>query len=103
MGSFQNQKALDVKSNVGETVMQWLFLIVAILGTILPFSYFIPFVATHGLDAPLFFKQLFQSNIFAFFGMDVFVSALALWVLVFSEGRRRGMKHLWVYVLCTLP
>ena len=82
--------------------MQWLFLFVAILGTALPYAYLFPFLMTHGLDLPLFFKQLFQNNISAFFGTDVVVSALALWLLVFSEGRRRGMKNLWVYVLCTL-
>jgi Terpene cyclase DEP1 len=82
--------------------MQWLFLFVAVLGTVLPYAYFIPFLMTHGLDLPLFFKQLFQNNISAFFGTDVVVLALALWLFVFWEGRRRGMKHLWVYVLCTL-
>ena len=83
-------------------MMQWLFLILAILGAALPLSYLAPFLATNGLDLPLFFSQLFQNNISAFFGMDVFVSALALWLFVFTEGRRRGMRHLWVYVLCTL-
>ena len=82
--------------------MQWLFLIAAVLGTILPFSYFVPFVATHGVDLRLFFSQLFQTNVSAFFAVDVFVSALALWLFVYSEGRRRGMKNLWAYVLCTL-
>ncbi|HEX8474927.1 MAG TPA: DUF2834 domain-containing protein [Pyrinomonadaceae bacterium] len=82
--------------------MQWLFLVAAILGAVLPLSYLIPFLAMHGLDIPLFFRQLFQNNISAFFGMDVFIAGLTLLLFVFVEGRRRGMKHLWVYVLCTL-
>jgi hypothetical protein len=82
--------------------MQWLFLIAATLGTILPLSYLIPFLVAHGLDAPLIFRQLFQNNISAFFGVDVFISALALMLFIFSEGRRRAMKHLWVCVLGTL-
>jgi len=82
--------------------MQWLFLLAAILGTLLPCSYLVPFLAAHGFDLPLLFRQLFQNNVSAFFGMDVIVSALALLLFVFLEGRRRGMKHLWVYVLCTL-
>lgn len=86
----------------GETIMQWLFLVAAILGAVLPLSYLFPFLAAHGLDMPLFFKQLFQNNISAFFGVDVFVSALALLLFVYSEGRRRGMKNLWAYLVCTL-
>lgn len=82
--------------------MQWLYLIVAILGTVLPLSYLLPFLAANGLDLRLFFSQLFQNNISALFGVDVIVSALALWIFVFSEGRRRRMKHLWIYLFCTL-
>lgn len=82
--------------------MQWLYLAAAILGTVLPLSQFIPFLAAHGLDLPLFFEQLFQNNISAFVGMDVIVSSLALWLFVFSEGRRLHMRNLWLYVVCNL-
>lgn len=82
--------------------MQWLFLIAAILGTVLPLSYLFPFLATHGLDAQLFWSQLFQNNISAFFAMDVFVSGVVVLLFVFSEGRRLGMKNLWIYMLATL-
>ncbi|MCA1625133.1 MAG: DUF2834 domain-containing protein [Acidobacteria bacterium] len=82
--------------------MQWLYLIAAILGAILPLSYFIPFLATYGLDVPMFFRQLFQNHISAFFGMDVIVSSFVLWLFVFSEGRRLHMRNLWLYVVCNL-
>ncbi len=82
--------------------MQWLYLILAILGAVLPLSQLIPFLTINGLDLPLFFRQLFQTHVSAFFGMDVIVSSFVLWVLVFSEGRRRGMKNLWLYIACNL-
>jgi Terpene cyclase DEP1 len=86
----------------GETIMQWLYLVAAILGTVLPLSHLIPFLATYGLDLPLFFQQLFQNHVSGFFGMDVFVSSLVLWLFVFSEGRRRGMSDLWLYIVCSV-
>ncbi len=82
--------------------MQWLYLVAAILGTILPLSQFIPFLAAYGFDIPLFFKQLFQNNVSAFFGMDVIMSSVVLWLFVFSEGRRLRMRNLWLYVICNL-
>ena len=82
--------------------MKWLYLIGAIVGTILPVSQLVPFLTAHGLDVALFVRQLFANHVSAFFGMDVIVSSLVLWLFVFSEGRRRGMKHLWLYVLCNL-
>ena len=82
--------------------MQWLYLVAAILGTALPLSQLIPFLTTNGFDLPLLFSQLFQTNGSAFFAFDVIVSSLVLWLFVFSEGRRQGMKNLWLYVVCNL-
>lgn len=82
--------------------MQRLFLGAAILGTVLPLRFLVPFLLTNGLDLPLFFQQLFQNNVSAFFGVDVIVSSVALWLFIFSEGRRRKMRALWVYVICNL-
>ena len=83
-------------------MMKWLYLIAAILGAVLPLSYLIPFLATYGFDMPLFFRQLFQNNISAFFGMDVIVSSIVLWLFVRSEGRQCGMRNLWLYIVCNL-
>ena len=82
--------------------MQWIYLVAAILGAALPLSQLIPFLMSHGFDMPLFFQQLFQNNISGFFAMDVIVSSFVLWIFVFSEGRRRGMRNLWLYVICNL-
>jgi len=82
--------------------MQWLFLVGAVLGAALPLSFLFPFLTAHGFDLPLLFKQLFQNNVSAFFGVDVIVSAFVLFLFVFNEGRRRRMKNLWAYVVCTL-
>ncbi len=82
--------------------MKWIYLIAAILGTVLPLSQFLPFLAANGLDMSLFMRQLFQTHVSGFFAMDVLVSSFVLWFFVFSEGRRRGMSKLWVYVICNL-
>ncbi|HLL75925.1 MAG TPA: DUF2834 domain-containing protein [Pyrinomonadaceae bacterium] len=82
--------------------MQGFYLAAAALGTALPLWQFAQFLAAHGADARAFSEQLFANHVSAFFGMDVLISSLALWLFVFSEGRRRGMKNLWLYVVCNL-
>ena len=84
------------------SLVQTLYLLAAILGTVLPLSQLIPFLMAHGLDLRLFFSLLFSNNVAAFFGMDVIVSSLVLWIFVFSEGRRLRMRRLWLYVVCNL-
>lgn len=82
--------------------MKWLYLIAAFLGSALPLSFLFPFLVQNGFDLPLLVRQLFQNNVSAFFGVDVIVTSVVVWLFVFSEGRRRGMKNLWAYVACNL-
>lgn len=79
-----------------------LYLGLCVVGTVLPYSQLIPFLREHGFDVRLFFEQMFSNWIGGFFGMDVIVSSLVLWVLVFSEGRRAGVKHLWAPIAANL-
>ena len=72
-----------------------LYLLLCLAGTLLPYWQFLPFLAQHGLDLPLFVDQLFANPVSGFFGMDVIVSSVVLWVVVFTEGRRLGMRNLW--------
>jgi hypothetical protein len=84
------------------TMVSILYLLLCILGVVLPFSQLIPFLSEHGPDIPLIIEQLFANRISGFFGLDVIVSSLVLWVFVFSEGQRHQMKHLWIYIACNL-
>lgn len=83
-------------------MLQITYLILCMVGTILPYSQFVPFLAEHGLNLQLFFEQLFVNHVSSFFGMDLIVSSLVFWVFVFWEGSRLGMKNLWVYVVSNL-
>jgi len=71
------------------------------MGFLLPYSQFVPWVIVHGLDFPLFFRELFATRIGGFFGLDVIVSACVLVLFVMVEGRRLEMKNLWAPILGT--
>jgi predicted exporter len=78
------------------------YLGLCVLGTILPYSQFIPFVREHGLDLQLFVEQLFVNRVSGSFALDVIVSSLVLWVFVFQEGRRCGLRHLWAPIVANV-
>ena len=74
---------------------RWAYLLLCLLGTLLPYWQFMPWLMVHGFDLPLFCRELFANRIGGFFGMDVFVSAAVLWAFVALEGRRLAVPHLW--------
>jgi hypothetical protein len=79
-----------------------LYLTLCVLGTALPYLQFLPFLREHGLDPRAFVAQLFGTPVSGFFGMDVIVSSLVLWVFVAAEGRRLRMRGLWAPIAANL-
>jgi len=82
--------------------LKTIYLALCLLGIVLPYWQFVPWVAANGLNMLLFFRQLFANRIGAFFGMDVFVSAVALLVFVRSERSRLGAVERWLPLLAVL-
>ena len=78
------------------------YLGLALLGTILPYSQFVPFVREHGLDLGLFWAQLFANRISAFFGLDVIVASVVLWIFVVVESRRSDVPRRWLPLAAVL-
>ena len=79
------------------------YLVFCILGIVLPYSQFVPWVlAQHGVPMGLFFRELFANRIGGFFGMDVLVSAVVLIFFLRREGKSFGVRHLWLPIVGTL-
>lgn len=79
-----------------------IYLVLCVLGVVLPYWQFVPWVAANGLNMPLFFQQLFSNRIGGFFGMDVIVSAVTLLVFVRKEGPRLGVPRRWLPLAAVL-
>lgn len=81
--------------------VRYIYLGLCLLGAALPCSQLEPWLATHGLDLRLFFSELFSTRIGAFFGLDVIVSAVVLFVFIGVEGRRLAIRNLWLPIVAT--
>jgi hypothetical protein len=81
--------------------MQAVYLILAVVGAIVPYTQFVPWLGEHGFDLPGLVSELFSTRIGAFFGLDVIVSAVVLLVFVLHEGRRAKLRGLWLPTAAT--
>ena len=79
-----------------------LYLLLCVLGIILPYSQLIPWVLENGLRLDLLFRELFANRIGGFFGLDVLVSSVVVVSFVRTEGRRLGVRRLWLPILVLL-
>ena len=79
-----------------------LYLILCIAGVLFPYWQFVPWLVQHGINLPLFVRELFATRIGAFFGMDVIVSAVVLLVFARIEGARIAIRGKWLVLAAVL-
>jgi predicted membrane-bound spermidine synthase len=78
------------------------YLVFCVIGTVLPYWKLLPWMMEHGLNLSLLCQELFATRIGAFFGLDVVVSAIVLFLFIATEGRRIGLSLLWLPAIATL-
>jgi len=78
------------------------YLVCCVLGLVLPYSQFVPWLLEHGLNITLFLRELFANRISAFFAIDVIVSAIVLLWFIQNEGKRLRVGLLWLPTVGTL-
>lgn len=82
--------------------LKTLYLILCVIGAVLPYWQFLPWASQNGLSMAPFFHQLFANRISSFFGLDVLVSAAVLVVFMRSESSRLRITGRWLPILALL-
>lgn len=75
--------------------LKTIYLLLCVIGTVLPLWEFSPWLVENGLNIPLFVEQMFPNRVAGAFSIDVLVSTVVLWVFVLTEGLRSRVPHLW--------
>jgi hypothetical protein len=82
--------------------MKWIYGVLCVLGIVLPYWQFVPWLMLHGLDAGALVREAAQLRIGAFAWLDVLVSGIALIVFIRHEGQRLAMRRTWMPIVGTL-
>jgi hypothetical protein len=79
-----------------------IYLVLCFVGALLPYWQFVPWVVAHGMNLPLFVRELFVNRISAFFGIDLLVSAVVLAVFMRVESGRIQIHQRWLPIVAML-
>jgi hypothetical protein len=79
-----------------------IYLLLAILGFVAPYYFFLQLPGENGLDLAQLIQPMFANNLLRGVAMDLMVSVIVFWVYLFAEANRLQMKNPWLYVLATL-
>lgn len=78
------------------------YLVLTLLGILLPYGAFVPWLATNGLDIGLLLSEAVANPISIFAWLDVLVAAVALLGFIVVDGQRHQVKYRYFAVLGTL-
>ena len=82
--------------------MKNVYLVLAILGFLAPYYFFVQVPPEDLLNLPALIQPLFANDFMRGIGMDLTVAVITFWTYVFVEARRLQMKNFWLYLLATL-
>lgn len=69
------------------------YLVLTLLGTLLPYGALVPWVMTHGIDLPLLLSEAMANPISTVAWLDVLVSAVTLMGFILIDGHRQQIKY----------
>jgi hypothetical protein len=92
---------VELGLNKGGAQVKYFYVMLCMLGVLLPYGIFIPWVVENGIDIGLLISEASSTRIGAFAWADVLVSAVALVGFILTEGRRQKIKMLWLPIVAT--
>lgn len=79
--------------------MKQLYLLLAVLGALVPYLFFFEFFAEAGVDLPAFVAALFANGAAGGFTADLLITSVVFWIYAFS---RKDGPAPWLFILLNL-
>ena len=79
--------------------MKTVYLVLAVLGAVVPYAMFFGFFAEQGIDLAAFIAALFANGASGGFTADLLISSLVFWIYMFT--RPDGPKP-WLFIVLNL-
>lgn len=75
-----------------------IYLVLAAFGVILPYYHYWHFIQAYGNDLAKFFSDVLVNDSSRFVLMDMLVTAIAFFVFVALDSKRRNVRYAWIAV-----
>lgn len=75
-----------------------IYLFLALLGIVLPYSQYVPWTVANGFDFGLMVQQMFVNQIAKGIAFDALLVSLVIIIFIIFDNKRRGVKNVWISV-----
>lgn len=78
-----------------------IYLVFAVLGTLIPWYFFGSFILAEGINLPLFIQSLFVNGPAGGFSADVLISATTFLIWSYSDAKQQQVTRWWILLPAT--
>ena len=82
--------------------MKKIYLVMALLGALIPYLFFIQFFQVEGINLTLFVESLFANGAAGGFSADLFWSSLVFWLYMIHQLKASGAPKPYLFILLNL-
>jgi hypothetical protein len=79
-----------------------LYIFLFIIGTIIPYYFFLPFIIRYGLNIPLIITKLSANNVSLFFGLNVLITTIIFITYIIYDQKKIKVEFFWFSIIATL-
>ena len=82
--------------------MKKVYLLLAIIGAIVPYIFFFQFIQVEGLNIPAFVSALFVNGASGGFSADLLISSFIFWLFMFQQAKRSNGPNPFIFIILNL-
>ncbi len=82
--------------------MKKLYLLLAIIGAIVPYIFFFQFFQTEGLNIPVFISALFVNGAAGGFSADLLLTSFVFWLFMFQQDKGSSGPKPYIFIVLNL-
>ena len=82
--------------------MKKLYLLLAIIGAIVPYIFFFKFIQAEGVNIPAFISALFANGAAGGFSADLLLTSLIFWLFMFQQVKEPNGPKPYIFIVLNL-
>ena len=80
---------------------QNMYALLAILGLLVPYSIFLPWLLENGLNIELFFQEFLANGVATTTALDFIIVSIGVILFIVFESKKLGMKRVYIPIIAT--
>lgn len=83
-------------------MMKKIYLVLALIGAIVPYLFFFQFIQSQGLNITLFINSLFVNGAAGGFSADLLLSSFIFWLFMFQQLKKGNHPKPYLFIILNL-